>query len=138
MDYITQAELIDRFGEDVLKQLADRDGDNAIDQDVIDRAIADANAVIDGYLKVRYTLPLASVPPLLKPIAADLVFYQLHAHGAPEEARNRQKAAIRQLEGLAKGTQRLDVAGAEPAAPGERPRVEGPKRLFDRGDLEGY
>lgn len=138
MAYITLPELIDRFGETVLRQLADRDGDNAIDQDVIDRAIADAGATIDAYLKVRYSLPLASVPPLLKPIAADLVFYQLHAHGAPEEARNRHKDALRQLDGLAKGTQRLDVAGDEPAAPGERPRVTGPKRLFDRDDLGGY
>jgi len=136
--YVTLAELIERFGETVLKQLADRDGDDAIDTDVTDRAIADAAALIDGYLKVRYQLPLASVPPMLKPIAADIVFYHLHPHGAPEEVRNRYRDAIRQLEGLAKGTLRLDVDGAEPTAPGERPKVQSATRLFLRDDMEGF
>lgn len=138
MPYTTLAELIERFGDTTLKQLADRDGDGAIDQDVIDRAIADAGAIIDGYLKVRYALPLSSVPPLLSPIAADVAFYHLHPHGAPDEVRSRYRDAIRQLEGLARGTVRLNVAGAEPTAPGERPRVEGPERLFNRDTLKGY
>lgn len=138
MPYTTLAELIERFGETTLKQLADRDGDDAIDTDVIDRAISDAGAMIDGYLTVRYELPLASVPPLLSPLAADIVFYYLHPHGAPEEVRSRYRHAVQVLEGLAKGTVRLDVAGAEPTAPGERPRVEGPDRLFSRDKLGGF
>jgi len=138
--YVTKAELIDRFGEATLAQLTDR-GDTepgVIDDAVLTRAIDDAGATIDGYLKVRYTLPLSTTPPLLRALAQDLIFYRLHVHGAPEEARDRNRDAIRQLEGLSKGTLRLDVAGAEPAAPGERPQVTGPARVFSRDTLESF
>lgn len=138
--YVTKQELIDRFGEATLADLTDR-GDSepgVIDDAVLDRAIDDAGAVVDGYLKVRYSLPLAAVPALLKPLAEDMIFYRLHVHGAPEEARNRYIAAIRQLEGLSKGTLKLDVAGAEPDAPGESPKVSGPERMFSRDTLESF
>jgi phage gp36-like protein len=138
MAYITLTELIERFGEPTMQQLADRDGDDVIDADVADRAIADADAVIDGYLGARYELPLASTPPMLTPIAADIVFYKLHPHGAPEEARLNYDRSIRMLEGLSKGTIRLDVEGAEPDAPGQRPETEGPERTFSRDSMKGF
>ena len=67
MGYVTQQQLVDRFGERLLLQVADRADPPAgtINADVVARALADTDAMIDGYLAGRYILPLAATPPLL-------------------------------------------------------------------------
>lgn len=71
MPYATQQMLTDRVGGPMLILLTDR---AAVPQGVIDlgtlaRAQADADAMVDGYLAGRYTLPLATVPALVADIA---------------------------------------------------------------------
>ena len=83
MPYNDLAKLTARFGEDLLLQLADRDGSGAVDAGVVDGAIADTDAVIDGYLAGRYKLPLASTPPMLADLAAAITIYKLQRKGAP-------------------------------------------------------
>lgn len=136
--YTTQAELIERYGSRALIELTDDDGDGQIDAAVVDRAIADASATIDGYLAARYALPLAAVPPLLVTIAAAIAFYQLHRHGAPEKVAKDYDDARRLLADISRGTVKLDLAGAEPAASSDGPQVEGPARIFSRDSLGGY
>nr|VFK15093.1 MAG: Protein of unknown function (DUF1320) [Candidatus Kentron sp. LPFa]VFK30994.1 MAG: Protein of unknown function (DUF1320) [Candidatus Kentron sp. LPFa] len=79
MSYITQAgELITRFGEEEITQLA---GDDAggIDAAVVAVATADTDALMDGYLMVRYQLPFTETPPLLLPVAANIARHFLYA-----------------------------------------------------------
>jgi len=137
--YTTKAEMIDRYGEAELLRLTDRDGAaEAIVDTVLDRAIADAQGVVDGYLAKRYALPLATTPEILKPTASAIALYFLWPH-APEEVRNRYRDAIRQLEAIAAGTVQLDVAGAAPAAAGGGAVfVEAPERLVSRETLKSY
>ena len=71
MTYASQQDLIDRFGETELKQLTDRDLDDAIDAVVVEQALADADKTIDAYIGRRYDLPLASTPALLIGLACD-------------------------------------------------------------------
>ena len=72
MGYATQQDLVERFGEEELIQLTDREHAQLIVADVIDRALSDADAEIDSYLGVRYTLPLVSIPVLLVGVAANI------------------------------------------------------------------
>ena len=65
MPYATQADLETRFGSAELAQLTDRISGSVIDAAVVGRALADAEAEIDGYLAARYQLPLASAPAVL-------------------------------------------------------------------------
>ncbi|MBS3978772.1 MAG: DUF1320 domain-containing protein, partial [Rhodobacteraceae bacterium] len=71
MPYVTLAQLTDRFGEQMLISLTDRGTDalGVIDTDVVDRAQAETDALIDGYLARRYGLPLSAAQPILVGVA---------------------------------------------------------------------
>lgn len=120
MSYCTQQQLVDRYGEAMLIDLTDRDDPpaGAIVSAVIDGAIADADAAIDGYLKGRYALPLTATPPLLRDLAMPIAVYKLHRNIASEKVRQDYDDAMRALREIASGAIRLDVAGAEPEGSG--------------------
>jgi phage gp36-like protein len=103
MTYCTQADLETRFGALELQQLTDREANEEIDSTVIDKAIADADALIDGYLAGRYTVPLAVVPANLTRLACDIARYLLYENAATEIVIARYEQALRYLEQVAKG-----------------------------------
>ncbi|SDH91923.1 DUF1320 domain-containing protein, partial [Roseospirillum parvum] len=65
--YATQADLEQRFGAQEIADLAYRE-----EGDALGPALADATALIDGYLRGRYALPLSPVPALVTALACDL------------------------------------------------------------------
>lgn len=141
MPYATTQDLIDRFGEEEMLQLADRDGDGAIDAAVVDRAVADADAEIEGYLVGRYALPLASIPPVLARIACDIARYHLYDDLATETVRTRYEDARRLLESIAAGKVQLGLpASAGAATVSGSPEVDSdaPARVFTNDSLEGF
>lgn len=141
MPYATTQDLIDRFGEEELLQLADRDGDGVIDAAVVERAAADADAEIEGYLVGRYALPLESVPPVLSRIACDMARYHLYDDLATETVRTRYEDARRLLESIAAGKVQLGLpasAGAAPVSGSPEVDSDAPARVFTRDSLEGF
>jgi phage gp36-like protein len=136
--YATQADLVDRFGEQELVELADRDGDGAIDTAVVAAALADADTTIDAYVGKRYGLPLAATPALLRRLAGDLARHFLYKDDPTEAVQAARDAAIRMLRDIASGSAVLDVAGAEPARDGQAVLTDGPARTFSRTALEGF
>lgn len=120
MTYTTLDILVDRYGQDTLQRLTDRATPpaGAIDVEVVNRALADADGVIDGYLAGRYQLPLDQTPPLLADIAASIAIYKLHPRSAPEKIEADYRDALASLNRIAQGVIRLDVAGVEPEASG--------------------
>lgn len=141
MTYVTQAQLEDRYGTRLLIQLSDREtsATGAIVTAVVDRAIADTDAMIDGYLQGRYALPLAEVPPLLTDIAGAIAIWKLHRKVADDKIRLDYEDAVRRLQEIARGTIRLTVDGDEPAG-GSSGGVEtnSPERPFTTETLKGY
>ena len=99
MAYCTVAELTDRYSQSFLVQLSDRADTPAvgIDTGLFDRAIADADALIDGYLKTRYALPLASTPPIVKDISQRVAIYNAHGQTVADKIRDDYKLALGQL-----------------------------------------
>ena len=120
MSYCTQAQLVERYGAPMLIDLTDRDDPpaGAIDTDVVDRALADADAMIDGYLLGRYALPLAETPALLTDLAQAVAVYKLHRNVVSDKVQRDYDQALRTLRDIAQGTIRLAVAGAEPEGSG--------------------
>jgi phage gp36-like protein len=116
VSYTSLIQLTDRFGEQTLVLLTDRAevATNAIDTDVIDRALADTDAQIDGYLGNRYTLPLAETPPLIADLAQAIAYYKLHVYEPNPKIKDDYKDAIATLRDISKGVVTLDVAGVEP------------------------
>lgn len=115
MTYATQQDLIDRFGEDELRQVADVDGSGDIDPVIVARALADADAEVDAALFGRYQLPLASVPQLLTRLACDLARESLFTDAPTEVVTERAKVARGLLAKIASGAMSFDLARTEAA-----------------------
>lgn len=141
VNYCTLHELTERYSHRMLVEISDR-GDaptGEIDAAQIERAIADASALIDGYLKPRYRLPLPSVPPLIRDLALRISIYKAHTHVAGEKIEADYKDALRQLEQISKGILQPDLDGAEPAPSGAAEvRTNNPERPLSAGTMKGY
>lgn len=105
--YCTQTDIEERFGQAELIQLTDRVRSGSVDTTAVARAIADASAEVDGYLAGRYTLPFATIPPVLIRLTCDIAVYNLFAArrngGMVDDVRNRYRDAVRLLENIASG-----------------------------------
>jgi len=101
--YITGTDLMRQYGADLIKQLADRDGSGSADTDVIDSAIAQADASIDGYLRAYYAVPLASPPEEIKAASLAIAFYKLWTSERPANVRQDYEDARVYLRDLSTG-----------------------------------
>jgi len=134
MPYATQADLVARHGAEELLQLTDRDNIGVIDATVVAAALADADAVIDGYLARRYALPITPASALLARVACDLARYTLHGKSAADSVRAAYTDAMKVLRDLSEGV--AVIAGALPATAAATPaaadtvRVVAPPRVF--------
>ncbi len=136
MAYATQQDIIDRYGEDQLLVLADRDGDGEADENVLTRALADAESEIDLKVGTRYDLPLTTVPDVLVQLAVDIAVYRMCNNDAlvTEEIRTRYKDARATLSDIAKGHASLGPVPEKSAGQASGPAmVSGSPRVFGRG-----
>lgn len=139
MTYATQQNMIDRYGEQELIELTDRASATAIDATVLGQALADADAEINAYLVSRYSLPLASVPPVLTRFAADIARYMLYDTRAPEQVKDRYDAAIKFFKLIAEGKASLGLDPVSlPVADVGGVQVSAPDRVFSSDALSGY
>jgi len=109
MTYCVAQDLIDRFGDDELISLTDRNGFGVIDNNVLSQAISDASAEMDGYLGGRYQLPLATLPQMLLPLCCNIARYKLYDQQASEQVTKRYNAATKFLFSVSKGEISLGV-----------------------------
>ncbi|NVK42114.1 MAG: DUF1320 domain-containing protein [Oceanospirillaceae bacterium] len=136
MPYASAQDIIDRYGSDTLLMLTDRDGDDQVDNLVIDQAIADATAEIDTYVAAKYSLPLAVTPSVLVRLCVDIAIYRLSATAdmVTEEKRQRYEDATSLLKRIAKGEVSLGISEPVKTTNGPVHIVSQPKR-FGRGRL---
>lgn len=141
MSYISQTTLTDRFSARMLVALTDRGevATGVIDVGVVARALADTDAVIDGYLAARYALPLAEVPALVADIAGAIAIWKLHVAAADPKIETDYKDALRMLRDIGAGAVRLSVAGAEPGVSGGTGvRITDRERPLTEANLKGF
>ncbi len=134
MNYCTRQDMIDRFDETELIQLTDRNSLGLIDDTVLDLAISDASAEIDGYLS-RYDLPLSTVPRVLVRCCCDIARYFLYDDAVIEQVENRYQSIVKFLTQVGKGTISLgpDSSGNQPVVEEGVKMVSG-GRVFGRDD----
>jgi phage gp36-like protein len=141
MAYCTLSDILEQIPEHELMALTDDDGVDAVDTSVTDRAIADADAEIDGYCGKRYAVPFPATPVILRKISVDIVIYNLFARrqGAPDDRRTRYKDAVNFLEGVAKGLVSLGVEDPDSTLPETgKPRITSSDRVFSRSTMAGF
>jgi phage gp36-like protein len=138
MNYATQDDLVNRFGEPEIIQISNETPSDTIDADRVTLVLTDTDARIDGFLGSRFTLPLTTIPPALTGYACDIARYLL-ARLPTDEMRARYEDALRWLGKVAKGEYGLgvDAEGDTPAAsPGIA--VSSQRPVFTRGTLRDY
>ncbi|KGE01000.1 DUF1320 domain-containing protein [Rhizobium sp. YS-1r] len=141
MPYASLEDLIERAGEDEILQVADRDGDGTPDPDVVEAALVHADNIANGYVAVRYALPLTAVPDLLRTWCVSIARYQLHRDGAPDYVVRDYKDALTALKDLARGVLDLPIGVDDPQpAPSDSGRVSivGPEPVFTADKLKGW
>lgn len=113
--YAVKQDIVDRYGEDMLYSMTDRDSDQIMDPAAIDRALTDASAEIDSYVSRKYRVPLVPVPDVVKEKCVDIAVYRLADRpGAyTEERRKRYEDAIAWLKDVSDGKAALGNELAE-------------------------
>lgn len=111
MPYATQQDMIDRYGDDDLIVSADHDGDGVADAAIVTQGLSDATDLIDSYIGARYTLPLATVPAVLKRLCVDIALYLMSKPPSiTEEKRKRYEDAVKLLTAISDGKVSLGVS----------------------------
>ena len=137
--YLSIGDFVERFGFDEVVAMTDATGAGRIDRPLLTRALADAQAIAEGYLAGRYALPLASVPPLVALAIADIARARLYPRGAPEGVAGNAAASTKLLQSIQAGTMPLAITGASaPEAPSDAPVVSIPGRRAYPDGLAGY
>lgn len=140
--YCTPQDLIDRFGQAEVAQLAPALL-GQVDTARVQRACDDAGDIVDGYLRPRYTLPLSVVPRLLVKLSAAIARHELHLGGdrqpTDQVLRDRDQA-IALIKDIAAGKADLgvDASGAEPAEDTTAVRFKKGNAGLLEGDLAHY
>lgn len=112
MTYATRADLEQRYGADEVAQR-----ESALPAGAVDRALADADALINGYLAGRYALPLSPVPQNLPQVACVVARYNLLGDAVTERARNDYTDTIAWLRDVQAGRVLLQSGFLQEAAP---------------------
>lgn len=141
MSYCTQTDIETRIGADDLVALADHDGDGVADQAVVAEAIESAEALMDSYMAMRFSVPVlagdGSPPPALTTRAVNLAVYflRLGRDSVTEDARAQYEDDLAWLAAVAAG--RVAVGTGEAPAESARAggvRHESEQRLFGRDE----
>lgn len=146
MAYISLDDILKMIPESEVVMLTDDESLGSVNDDRVAEAIEQADAVVNGYLGVRYSVPLgAPVPNIVTKLSTDIAIYNLYSRGTAETVRpvikDRYDSAVRTLDKLSKGTISLDVDPLpdtlELAAGAESNKTED-KNTFDRDKMEGF
>lgn len=105
--YCTLDDIEKHTSTPTLMQLTSDDGQEIVDKTVVEEALLYSSALIDGYLRGRYSLPLDICFPLLRVLAVDLSVYRLYSrrmrNEMPEVIETAYKNAIATLRDIQKG-----------------------------------
>jgi phage gp36-like protein len=109
MTYATVADMEQRYSKVELIKLTNKNApaSREIDEAVLSTALDTASSMIDGYLAVRYSLPLSDVPIALTQAACVIARYSLESGRATDQATDQYKASIRYLTDISKGNVQL-------------------------------
>lgn len=130
--YVTQEQFEEAFGQEELDDLLKSGGSFA------DIELA-ASSLVAGYIGTRYTLPLLTVPDVVKGWTLDITRYRLWDEAAPEEVRRRYEDALQQLRDLAAGKLALPPGvDGTPSTGGFESEGYADERIFTATTLADY
>lgn len=142
MAYTTVAEIKKAISEEIVKQLTDDDNIGEIVEANVTAAIARADAEIDGYCAVKYSVPFTTVPAVVAGLSLDMSLYYLYKRRTvSEDVQKAYDNAIARLKDIAKGLLSLGVdppPAASTTADGAECNKTASDRIFTRDTLKGF
>ncbi len=140
--YATIDDILEQVALAELINLTDDEQLDAVDQTVIDRAIANAMTLIDAHCGDRYPVPFNPVPPLVRMYTVDLAVYNLYSRRThvpvPEVIGDRQKQALSFLGRVQKGDASIGIPLAAVSSESSNSAlIPGNERLFSRTKMRG-
>lgn len=136
--YATLAQMQQRFSEAELIDLSDRGGTGVINSAVIEAALNDAKATIDGYLAARYPLPLATVPEVLNRLSCDLARYYLYDNRATEQVTKRFDDALKLLDKISNGAVTLGLPLGDTPEGSNTSELQSAGSVWSRQSSKGF
>lgn len=138
MIYATLQNMIDKYSNESVLLVADRDDNGVIDTDIVDKALIAASAEIDGYVAAKYELPLPVLPELLNGLCIDIAMYQLSADAdmSTDEKRLRYDDAVKLLVRISQGKVSLGIP-TPPASSNGAVIITSAERRFTRKSMKG-
>ncbi len=126
--------------DDTLQQLTDDALTGIIDPTKVDKAIADAEALVDGYCGKRYKVPFDLAPAIVKQCAVALAKYNLHVRRGtvPEELKDERKYAMAVLSDISTGKCSIGIEPIPTQAASVGGVIQGPDRVFGRDKMRGF
>lgn len=140
MAYCTQSDIEKLIPTQELAELTTESGSTP-DDVVVTEAIAKADAEIDAYCGVRYTVPFTTVPAIVESISVDMALYHLYSRRsiAPEARRIKYEDAIKFLKDISTGKATLGGSEAEAgSASQDVTEISSETRIFTRSEMGGW
>lgn len=144
MAYCSQSDLENAIEENILIELSDDDKDGVIDSGIVERAIADADAIVNSYLRKVFSVPLdPPIPDIVRKLSVDLSIYNLFARRAahfdtPEWLIKKHDDSFSMLRAINRGEIDLDVEPPPANSAAQVASVNYPTRLFTDSTLEDF
>ena len=140
MAYATVQDMISRFGQLEMLRLSSVDGElpDEVAPAPVEQALADADGIIDTYLRKRYAVPLSPVPQVIARASCLLARYDLSVGGdrePAEQVKNDRKDIVAWLTQLANGTATLE--GVAPIVASSSGKTSDRERMFGRHGERG-
>jgi phage gp36-like protein len=140
MPYATAQDMIGRFGETEMLRLSSVDGvlPETVNLAPVAQAIADADAIIDSFLRKRHSVPLSPVPQVITRASCVLARYELSIGGDREPAtqvKDDRKETMDWLKKIADGTVTLE--GTTPIVASSTAQTQDRERMFGRHGERG-
>lgn len=142
MAYCTLMDIKKLLAEDIIIQLTDDDNLHVVNDAAVAEAIASADAEIDGYCAVKYTVPFANVPAIIKALSIDISIHNLYKRRTvPERIETAYDKAIAKLKDISRG---LVSLGEDPppassaAADGAACSNSAGERIFTMDKMTGF
>lgn len=114
--YATVQDMLDVFGDGEMTELASAQT-GSLEEHRIEAALVSACSQADSAAGLRYAVPVAVVPPMLRQVVLDIARFRLWGVRASEEVRNRYEYAVSWLRDLATGKAALIDSNGAPLPP---------------------
>lgn len=133
MPYATAQDMIGRFGATEMLRLSSVDGElpDTVNVAPVEQAIADADGIIDSFLRKRHGVPLSPVPQVITRASCILARYELSVGGdrePPDQVKEGRKDTIAWLGKIADGSVTLE--GTTPIVSSSAAMTQDRERMF--------